>query len=81
MVPLVEFKGANMNTHINNMGRTYSYAYVDLVGRIVQAAESKNPAFTVCELAGICDLVGARRFVELCQAAYNSKQGWQGKGA
>ena len=32
----------------------------------------------VCELAGICELVGARRFVELCTVAYNNKKGWVG---
>ena len=70
-----------MNNKVNKLGRINSYAYVDLVGRIAQAAESKNPAFTICELAGICELVGARRFCELCAVAYNKKQGWQGKGA
>lgn len=63
------------------LGYKNSYAYVDLVGRITQAVESKSPEFTICELAGICELVGAPRFVELCQCAYNSKQAWQGKGA
>lgn len=67
-----------MNTHVKKLGRKNCYAYPYLVGRIVKAVESANPAFTISELVGICELVGVRRFVELCTQAYNNEHGWVG---